>query len=159
MPRIFFIRHAEQLHELEFKVGNVFFHLPCPFGNVDKISEADGAFPGFVVLREDEREDGRESRGAGIVAEIVVPDADYVGEQAHADERVFLVLVLEEDVEEGGLAVDFRGEEEVARSGGKLGVDETAADESQRVPVDAAGKFARDIVFQKGARVVGVREG
>jgi hypothetical protein len=142
------------------KSGMCFFDLlPCSFGNVDKISEAGGAFPRFVVLRKDEREDGREFRGSGIVAEIVVPNANHVGQQAKANERVFLVLMLKEDVEKGGLAVDFRCEEEVARGGGKLGVDETAADEGQRVPDDAAGKFARDIGFQKGASVVGVREG
>jgi hypothetical protein len=90
------------------------FFISCPFGNVDQVGEAGGVFPRFVILREDERQDGREFRGAGIVAEIFVPNADHVGEQAQTDERVFLVLMLEEDVEEGGLAVDFRGEEEVA---------------------------------------------
>ena len=107
----FFIRHAEQLHEMEFKVGDVFSDvLPYPFWDVDEVGEAGGTFPGFVVLCENEREDGREFRCGGIVAEIVVPDADDVGEQAQADERVFLVLMLEEDVEECRLAVDFRSE-------------------------------------------------
>ncbi len=64
--------------------------------------------------------------------------------------------MLKEDVKEGGLAVDFYGEEKVARGGGKLGVDETAAHEGQRAPIDAAREFAREMGFQKGAGVVGV---
>ena len=143
----FFERHAEQLHELEFEVGDVFFDLPCPFGDVDEVGEAGGGFPRFVILRKDERQDGREFHSAGIVAKIVVPDADHVGEQAQTDERVFLILMLKEDVEKGGLAVDFRCEEEVARGGGEFGIDETAAHKGQRVPVDAAGELAREMGF------------
>ena len=41
----------------------------------------------------------------------------------------------------------------------ELGVDETAARQTQRAPIDAAGEFAREVSLQKGARVVGVREG
>jgi hypothetical protein len=62
---------------------------------------------------------------------VVIPDSDHVGEQAQTDERVFFVLMLEEDVEEGGLAVDLRGEEEVARGGGEFGVNKTAARQTQ----------------------------
>ena len=112
-------------------------------------------FHGFV-LRKDEWEDGREFRGARIVAEVIVPDADHVGQQAQTDERVFLILMLKEDVEEGGLAVDFCCEEEVARGGGKFRVDETAAHKGQRVPVDAAGELAREMAFQKGSGIVGI---
>ena len=39
----------------EFEFGDVFFQLlPYPFGNVDQVDEAGGAFPGFVVLPEEE---------------------------------------------------------------------------------------------------------
>ncbi len=81
------------------------------------------------------------------IAEVIAPDADHVGEQAQTDERVFLILMLKEDVEKGGLAVDFRCEEEVARGGGEFGIDETAAHKGQRVPVDAAGELAREMGF------------
>ena len=67
--------------------------------------------------------------------------------------------MLEEDVEEGGLAVDLRGEEEIARGGGEFWVDETATDKTQRVPIHAAGELAREIGFQKGPGVIGVGEG
>ena len=41
----------------------------------------------------------------------------------------------------------------------EFGVDETAAHKRQRLPIDAAGKLAREMSFQKGPRIVGVREG
>jgi hypothetical protein len=41
----------------------------------------------------------------------------------------------------------------------EFGVDETAAHKSQRLPIDAAGEFAREMAFQKGAGVVVVRKG
>jgi hypothetical protein len=129
---------------------------PTPSGNVDEVGEAGGAFPGLVVLREDERQDGREFRGAGIVAQVVAPDSDHVGEQTQTDERVFFVLMLEEDVEEGGLAVDLRGEEEIARGGGEFGVNKTAASQTQRAPINTAGEFGREVGLQKGSGVVGV---
>ena len=40
----------------------------------------------------------------------------------------------------------------------EFGVDETAAHKGQRVPIDATGEFAREMAFQKGAGVVGVRK-
>ena len=133
-----------------------FFISPAPSGMSMRSAKRVELFQG---LCKDERQDGWEFRGAEIVAKIVVPDADHVGQQAKANERVFLILVLEEDVEEGGLTIDFRGKEKVARGGGELGVDEAAADKGQRAPIDAAGEFAREMAFQKGPGVVGVREG
>ena len=38
----------------------------------------------------------------------------------------------------------------------EFGVDEAAADEGQRAPIDAAREFAREMGLQKGAGVVGV---
>ena len=84
------------------------------FGKGDEVGEAGGTFPGFVVLREDEGEDGREFRGIRIVAEVVVPDANHIGKQTQSDEGVFFVLMLKEDVKEGRLAIDLRCKKKVA---------------------------------------------
>ena len=133
--------------------------LPYPFRDVDQVGEAGGTFPGFTVLREDERQDGGEFRGTEIVAQVVVPDADHVGEQPQSDEGVFLVLMLEKDIKKGGVAVDFCGKKEVARGGSEFGVDETAAEQAQRGPIHAADEIAREVGLEKGAGVVGVRKG
>ena len=41
----------------------------------------------------------------------------------------------------------------------EFGVDKTAAHKGQRLPIDATGEFAREMSFQKGPGVLGVREG
>ena len=66
--------------------------------------------------------------------------------------------MLEEDVKEGGVTVDLRREEEVARGGGKFRIDEAAACETQRSPVDAASELARQVPLKKSAGVVGIRK-
>lgn len=53
----------------------------------------------------------------------------HVGDKSQADEGVFLILVFEEDVDVGGLAVDVHLEEQIARGRGERGVDKTAAHE------------------------------
>ena len=133
--------------------------LPHPFGRVDEVGEAGRTLPRLVVLRKDQRQDRREFCGSGIVAQMIIPNAHHVGEQAKADERVFCILMLKEDVKEGGMAVDLRREEEIARGGGEFRVDETAARQAQRGPVDAASELARQVPLKKRAGVVGIRKG
>ena len=67
--------------------------------------------------------------------------------------------MLKEDIKEGGLAVDLRREEEVARGRGEFRVDETATRQAQRRPVDAASELARQVPLKKRAGVVGIRKG
>jgi hypothetical protein len=51
---------------------------------------------------------------AGILGEKLAPDLEHVAKQAQRDPGVFVVLMLEEDVEERGAAINRRAEEEVA---------------------------------------------
>ena len=41
----------------------------------------------------------------------------------------------------------------------EFGIDEAAAEKTQRVPIHAAGEMARKVGLEKGAGVVGVRKG
>jgi hypothetical protein len=90
-----------------------------------------------------------------MVADVIVPNSDHVGEDAQAHERVFFVLVLEKDVDVGGLAVDLRGEKQVAGCGSEFGVDEAAADKPQRFPIDSLGETHGQVGLEKFAGVVG----
>ena len=56
------------------------------------------------------------------------------------------------------MAVDLRRKEEVARGRGELRIDETAAGQTQRSPVDAASELARQVPLEKSAGVVGIRK-
>ena len=127
-------------------------------GRVDEVGEAGGGFPRFVVLGEDERKDGRKIRGAGMVAQVVVPDADHVGEETQREERVLGVLMLEKHIEQGGVAIDLRAEKEIAGSGGEFGVDETAALKLERGPMDKRSQAAREMALEKRASGVWIGE-
>ena len=124
----------------------------------NEVGEARGGFPGFVILRENDGNDRRELGCAGMVADVIVPNSDHVGEDTQAHKRIFLVLVLEKDVDVGGLAVDLRSEKQVAGCGSEFGVDEAAADKPQRFPIDLPGETHGQVGLEKFAGVIGVRK-
>jgi len=82
---------------------------------VEEVFESSGDRPSGLAVVEDDGDDERERQGfgGGLGFGVSLEDADDVAEQSQRHELVRAALVLEEDVEKGGLAVNLGREEQV----------------------------------------------
>ena len=76
-------------------------------------------------------------RGIGVLAEMALPDGDNVAEQPQRHHAVDRGLMLEQQVEKGGLAIERGAEEEVGVLLAQLVAHEAAGAECELVEVEA----------------------
>ena len=103
---------------------------------------------------ENDREDGGEFCGRGMVLGEAFPDAQDVGEQAQGHARVLGALMFEKQIEEGVALVEGDVKEQIALGTGELWVDEGAGFEREGSPVESGGDFFGEMVFKEGTGVL-----
>jgi hypothetical protein len=118
-----------------------------------------GAPAGVAVVEDDGDDDGQAPGVGGGLGEVAVPDLQHVVEQAQGHPRLVAALVLEQDVDARGAAVEGDREQEVGVARAQGLVDEAACLEGQAGEVHAGEQGRGEDAAQLLGGALGVREG
>jgi hypothetical protein len=105
-----------------------------------------------------QRDHGRQSPGARVVAQVLIPDAGDVPEHAEGHERVVAALVLGQQVDVGITAVKGGGEQQVGVAPFEGFVDEAGGHRGEPGQVEAGGQVLGEDSAQLRSHVLGQAE-
>ena len=101
----------------------------------------------------------RKSFSPGLARDMSLQDTEDVAQEPEGQELVGCALVLEEDVEEGRLVRDLRGEEQIGLGASEGFVDKAAGAEGEGREVRERNELSGEYGAQFGGGVLDLREG
>lgn len=103
-------------------------------------------------------QNGRERGRPGVVGQPTIPDAHAVAQHLQGGEPVRAGLVLDDDVDQHGLATQLGHEKQVGVAFAEFRIDERAVEPGQRAPVDRGDEVSRQHGLQQLGHLLGFAE-